>query len=338
MNSLDRSDPLESPQQKTLVLIADDDRSLQMLLKIAMEQEGFEVAQSNSGEQCLRDYQRLKPDMVLLDAVMPGIDGFECCRQIRQLPGADQVPILMITVLDDADSVAQAFEAGATDYVTKPIYWAVLSHRVRRLLDRYQIVRHVRQAAQQLQYYQQWCKIQQPLLATVQTLSLEPFLEQVLQGLQGTLGNDRPCDRAVLYQVSSDRWLTVADAPENFSANLQQNCKLAPITEESLVWLQSQTLPFTLPSPEAIEEAVSMPTALLDSFKTVLIMMAVPQIQVVSICTQATLQAILVIGQERQERLSALDVESELERARLNSIREIIAIAFQFHRLAATVV
>jgi len=65
-------------------------------------------------------YLRLQPDIVLLDAIMPVMDGFSCCSHLQLLPGGDRTPILMITGLDDQDSVDQAFEAGAIDYVTKP--------------------------------------------------------------------------------------------------------------------------------------------------------------------------------------------------------------------------
>ncbi len=102
-----------------------------------MEGEGYQVLEAKNGEQCLAEFTESRPQMVLLDAVMPGIDGFTCCQQLRQRPEAQDVPVLMITVLDDSESVDRAFEAGATDYVTKPIHWPVLCQRVRRLLKAY---------------------------------------------------------------------------------------------------------------------------------------------------------------------------------------------------------
>lgn len=118
-----------------LILIVDDDRTMRSLLNLAMEEEGYEVAEAENGEQCLAEYTHFQPDLILLDAVMPDIDGFTCCQKIRSLPGGDRLPILIITVLDDQESVEQAFRAGATDYITKPIHWSVLSQRVHRLLD-----------------------------------------------------------------------------------------------------------------------------------------------------------------------------------------------------------
>ncbi len=126
---------LAGEDNSPLILLADDDRSMRSLLRLAMEEEGYTVAEAKNGEQCLAEFKRLQPDMVLLDAVMPVMDGFTCCSQLRSLPGGEHTPVLMITVLDDADSVDRAFEAGATDYVTKPLHWAVLRQRVSRLLQ-----------------------------------------------------------------------------------------------------------------------------------------------------------------------------------------------------------
>ncbi|WP_199247111.1 response regulator [[Phormidium] sp. ETS-05] len=117
-----------------LVLVVDDDRSIRTLLRVAMEEEGYRVTDATNGEQGLKEFIRKQPDLVLLDGVMPVLDGFASCRQMRQLPHGTDIPILMITVLDDTESVDQAFDCGATDYVTKPLHWAVLAQRVRRLL------------------------------------------------------------------------------------------------------------------------------------------------------------------------------------------------------------
>ncbi|MBD1862510.1 MULTISPECIES: response regulator [Trichocoleus] len=118
-----------------LVLLIDDDRSMRLLLAQAIKQEGYQVVEAKDGKEGLALYQQVHPDIILMDALMPIMDGFACCAQLRTLPGGDRVPVLMITCLDDPASVDQAFVAGATDYVTKPIHWAVLRQRVRRLLE-----------------------------------------------------------------------------------------------------------------------------------------------------------------------------------------------------------
>ncbi|HEY9614124.1 ATP-binding protein [Allocoleopsis sp.] len=128
-----------------LILVVEDDKFMRIQLRRAMEQVGYQVAEATDGEQGLAAYLRLQPDIVLLDALMPVMDGFTCCTQLRSLPGGDRIPVLMITALEDRESVDRAFEAGAIDYVTKPIHWAVLRQRVRRLLQTSRAVEELRQ-------------------------------------------------------------------------------------------------------------------------------------------------------------------------------------------------
>jgi|SRR6478672_6679687 len=117
-----------------LVLLVDDEKTLRLVLRRAMENEGYQVADVNNGEECLAFCNQQLPDLILLDAMMPLMDGFTCCSQLQAQLGNDCPPVLMITTLNDSEFVDQAFAAGASDYVTKPIHWAVLRQRVRRLI------------------------------------------------------------------------------------------------------------------------------------------------------------------------------------------------------------
>lgn len=130
-----------------VILVTDDDRSTRSLLRFALEEEGYRVILADDGEQCLAEIARSLPDMILIDAVMPGIDGFECCRRARNVLGAEDIPILIVTVLDDKESVDKAFAAGATDYITKPIHWGVLRQRAQRLLAAHRTLKEARQVA-----------------------------------------------------------------------------------------------------------------------------------------------------------------------------------------------
>jgi PAS domain S-box-containing protein len=131
-----------SDKNYPLILVADDDRFTRMMLRQILEQDGYKVEEVGDGQQCLDAYKKHKPDMVLLDAMMPVMDGFTCCTQLQTLTDSDRYyanascpPVLMITGLNDQASVDWAFEAGATDFVTKPIHPPVLRRRVRRLLE-----------------------------------------------------------------------------------------------------------------------------------------------------------------------------------------------------------
>lgn len=134
-----------SQQDSALVLVVDDDKFMRLQLRRAMEQAGYQVEEAADGEQALSAYTRFHPDIILLDAVMPVMDGFDCCRQLQTLPGGDRTPVLMTTKLEDPESVDLAFDAGATDFITKPIHWAVLRQRVRRLLQASRTMEELRQ-------------------------------------------------------------------------------------------------------------------------------------------------------------------------------------------------
>lgn len=138
-------------QDAPLILVIEDDKFMRIQLHRAMEQVGYRVAQACDGEEGLAAYIRLQPDIVLLDALMPVMDGFTCCHQLRSLPGGDRIPVLIITALEDRESVDRAFEAGAVDYITKPIHWAVLRQRVRRLLEASRAVEELRQQTERAQ-------------------------------------------------------------------------------------------------------------------------------------------------------------------------------------------
>jgi diguanylate cyclase (GGDEF)-like protein len=128
-----------SNTQSVLVLLVDDDAVARMHLRICLQKDGYRIAEAKTGTEGLQLYKHLHPDIVLLDALMPEMDGFECCAQIRKLPGSDRIPILIITRLDDQKSVDRAFAAGAADFITKPIHFAVLRQRIRRLVQQSQL-------------------------------------------------------------------------------------------------------------------------------------------------------------------------------------------------------
>ena len=129
------------------VLVVDDDRSTRSALRYALELNGFMVHEAESGTSAIDLLSRCKPDLVLLDAVMPGTDGFATCTQLKELPGGVDIPVLMITSLDDRQSIERAFAAGASDYITKPLHLNVVVQRVRRTIDASRSERRVRHLA-----------------------------------------------------------------------------------------------------------------------------------------------------------------------------------------------
>ncbi|MCB1960908.1 MAG: EAL domain-containing protein [Rhodocyclaceae bacterium] len=116
----------------TRLLVVDDDDVNRMLACAALEEAGFAVDEANDGVAALAVYQERRPDLILLDVMMPGLDGFETCRRLRA-QGA-RVPIIMLTGLEDTASIETAYDSGATDFISKPINWTLLRHRVRYAL------------------------------------------------------------------------------------------------------------------------------------------------------------------------------------------------------------
>jgi diguanylate cyclase (GGDEF)-like protein len=119
---------------KPRILMVDDDAGARRITRATLNKAGFEVIEAANGALALEAVRQGMPDLVLMDVSMPVMDGFTACAELRRLPGGDRVPVTMITGLEDTLSIERAFEAGATDFITKPISWAVLPHRVRYML------------------------------------------------------------------------------------------------------------------------------------------------------------------------------------------------------------
>jgi len=123
-----------SVHRKPVILVVDDDQLILEILRDALTSAGFEVTPAADDVSALHYFTSEQPDLVLLDLFMPGKDGCETCREIRTLPRGQYIPILMMTGLDTADSVHRAFDAGATDFIAKPLNPELLVHRVRYML------------------------------------------------------------------------------------------------------------------------------------------------------------------------------------------------------------
>jgi PAS domain S-box-containing protein len=134
-----------------LILVVDDDHLLRMQMRALLENEGYEVVEAANGEQALEMYTQLQPAMVLLDVMMPEMDGITCCQRLQSLPGGASIPVLMITAVDEPTSIERAFAVGATDYISKPVQWFVLRQRVRCLLAASLAINELRQQNEQVQ-------------------------------------------------------------------------------------------------------------------------------------------------------------------------------------------
>ncbi|HUO47463.1 MAG TPA: response regulator transcription factor [Acidimicrobiales bacterium] len=115
------------------ILMVEDDARIRASLRLALEDEGYDVDEAASGEHALERFAESPADVVLIDIMLPGIDGFECCRQLRR---SSSVPVIMVTARADTHDVVAGLEAGADDYVTKPFVAKELAARIRALMRR----------------------------------------------------------------------------------------------------------------------------------------------------------------------------------------------------------
>jgi diguanylate cyclase (GGDEF)-like protein len=123
------------PNEKDpLVLLVDDDEGTRLLAGVSLKNAGFATVEAANGEEGVAACERYRPDLILIDAVMPGMDGFSAVREIRKLPCGEGLPVVMMTGLDDLTSIHRAYEVGVTDFAIKPINWVVLGYRIGYIL------------------------------------------------------------------------------------------------------------------------------------------------------------------------------------------------------------
>jgi diguanylate cyclase (GGDEF)-like protein/PAS domain S-box-containing protein len=117
-----------------VILIVDDDPVIRMLMRRALNPSMTHILEASSGEEAIELFSLHCPDLILLDVSMDNMDGFECCSVIRKMPEGENVAIIMVTALDQPEDIKKAFDVGATDFMTKPVKWPLLNHRIHYVL------------------------------------------------------------------------------------------------------------------------------------------------------------------------------------------------------------
>jgi diguanylate cyclase (GGDEF)-like protein len=132
--SLGKAAPDDLSPASPLVLVVDDDEVFRLVARSYLEDAGFRVEEAVNGASAVERFAAHEPDIVLLDIVMPDMDGFTTCSALRALPGGLRTPIVMMTSVDDRESIERAYEVGATDFIVKPINSFILKHRLQHIL------------------------------------------------------------------------------------------------------------------------------------------------------------------------------------------------------------
>jgi two-component system, OmpR family, response regulator MprA len=133
---MDQNTPLQTNQSTAPVLVIDDEESIIDLIKLGLKYEGFEVTAAGNGEEGIAAAQRTNPIFIILDWMLPDMDGLEVCRRLRANPTTRDIPILLLTAKDEVGSRVEGLNTGADDYLTKPFSFEELVARIRAILRR----------------------------------------------------------------------------------------------------------------------------------------------------------------------------------------------------------
>ena len=144
------AEPTVSLPERHRLLVVDDDLAIRMVSRLALSKVGYAVTEASDGFTALSWLKSHTFDAILLDARMPGMDGFETCRKMREELNGNMVPIIMATGQDDDESIDAAFESGATDFVAKPLNWRIISQRLNSLIGASAIRKHLKSRSHQI--------------------------------------------------------------------------------------------------------------------------------------------------------------------------------------------
>jgi len=194
------------------ILVIDDDLVTRMTLKKVLSATGYQVKEATNGQEGFDQFRQTAPDLILMDALMPIMNGYDAIKAIRNYPNGKNVPIIMLTAADDEHSIDQAFHAGATDFTTKPINWSLLIKRIKYALQTAKIANELRNSQKWLDYaikiaklgYWEWDLTTDNLSGSPSSFELlgVPYQEQT--ALENFIANIIPKDLPLIHQAISE--------------------------------------------------------------------------------------------------------------------------------------
>ena len=190
------------PRHQPKILVCDDDQNVRLLTRQCLEAEDMIVVEASNGLQAIDIFVRERPDLVFLDVEMPGMTGLEACQRIRQMPQGESVPIMIVTGSDDRQSIDQGFEAGATQYKTKPVNWSLLGRDVQYMLRASNAFNSLKRQEDRLRYLAYY----DPLTSLPNRRSFNEQLNRILKRSQ------RHSTNAALLFIDLDHFKRINDS------------------------------------------------------------------------------------------------------------------------------
>lgn len=126
---------MESPERIAQIVVVDDDPDTVSILARHLQREGYATIEASSGPECLRIVRERPVDIILLDLMMPGMDGFDVCRALKSDPNTAEIPVIMITARDDLDARTEGMRLGVAEFLAKPVFRRQLANRIRAQLE-----------------------------------------------------------------------------------------------------------------------------------------------------------------------------------------------------------
>lgn len=176
--------------QKPKILIVDDDATIRLLMKDALTDHAYEINEFNNGLDALEYLEHQQTDLVLLDVNMPGMSGFDVCTNIRKLSGGSDISIVMVTALEDAESIAKSYDLGATDFISKPINWDTFPYRIQYLIKARNAIVEIKHHKLHLEYMEHISRI----------ITQNKNIEMIMQETMYTMLEIFSADRAILIK------------------------------------------------------------------------------------------------------------------------------------------
>jgi predicted signal transduction protein with EAL and GGDEF domain len=192
----------DNQRQRAKILVCDDDQNVRLLTRQCLEADDMDVVEAADGLEAIDVFVKERPDLVFLDVEMPGMTGLEVCQRIRKMPQGESIPIMIVTGSDDRRSIDQGFEAGATQYKTKPVNWSLLGRDVQYMLrasDAFNALKRQEDRLRYLAYYD-------PLTSLPNRRSFNEQLNRILKRSQ------RHDTNAALLFIDLDHFKRINDS------------------------------------------------------------------------------------------------------------------------------